>query len=199
MIGIVDYGAGNLFSVGKALDFLGADFRILSTPGRVGEVDRLILPGVGAFGAAAERLEESGWMEALRDWARRGRPLLGICLGMQLFFDSSVESEGAAGLGLFPGVCRRLTARKVPQIGWNRLFVRRPHALLAGVSEEAHFYFVHGFRVEPKHPGVVLAETRYDEAYASVVGKGSVTGVQFHPEKSGPDGLRLLSNWRERC
>jgi imidazole glycerol phosphate synthase glutamine amidotransferase subunit len=199
MIGIVDYGAGNLHSVGKALDYLGRAFLVLERPDQADDVERLILPGVGAFGAAAERLAAAGWMGRLKEWVANDQPLFGICLGMQLLFESSEESPNAEGLGVLPGVCRRLCARKVPQIGWNRAESRREHPLLHAIPGSAHFYFVHGFFVEPTGPDVVLAQTRYEEVYASVVGRGRLTGVQFHPEKSGPDGLRLLRNWSEKC
>jgi imidazole glycerol phosphate synthase glutamine amidotransferase subunit len=199
MIGIVDYGAGNLHSVGKALDFLGVEFRVLSDPQAADSAERLILPGVGAFGAAVRCLERGGWMERIREWAAADRPLLGICLGMQLFFESSKESNNYKGLGIMPGTCLRLSAPKVPQIGWNRVNAVRPHPLLDSISGGAFFYFVHAYYVEPEGDGSVVAETRYGADYPSMVAEGRVVGVQFHPEKSGRDGLKLLRNWVERC
>jgi len=199
MIGIVDYGAGNLHSVKKALDFLGCDARILRSPGQAGDADRLILPGVGAFGAASQRLRAAGWMGFLRDWTAEGRPFLGICLGMQLLFDSSVESEGAVGLNVFRGICRKLSADKVPQIGWNGVHRLRGGPFLDPLPDGEHYYFVHGYYVEPAHEDVILGATEYGGRYASVVGRGRVYGVQFHPEKSGPAGMKLIRNWVEKC
>lgn len=199
MLAVVDYGAGNLNSVRKAFAFLGVETVVARGPEELAGVDRIVLPGVGAFGRAAERLRFLGFDRALRAWADAGRPLLGICLGLQLFFASSEEMPGAEGLGLLPGSCRRLQARKVPQVGWNTVRPVKPHPLFGGPARGEHFYFVHGFFAAPQAPGDVLALTDYEGNFCSAAGRDRLIGVQFHPEKSGRAGLELLRNWMERC
>lgn len=198
-IGIVDYGAGNLHSVAKALAFLGFDSRIVAAPEALAGVDRLILPGVGNFGRAVETLDGRGLSGALKAWIGAGRPFLGICLGLQLLFRESEESPGTAGLGAFDGRCLRFRSGKVPQMGWNSVSVRRPSPLFEGLTEGAFFYMVHGYFAAPADESVVIGMTDYGVRYASAIGRGRVFGVQFHPEKSGADGLRLLKNWVDRC
>ena len=199
MLAVVDYGAGNMSSVRKAFAFLGVETVVARCPEGLTGADRIVLPGVGAFGRAAERLRLLGFDRALREWAAAGRPLLGICLGLQLFFESSEESPGVEGLGLIPGICRRLRARTVPHIGWNAVRPSRPHPLFDGTGAAEHFYFVHGFYAAPVESGDVLALTYYTGDFCSAAGRGRLIGVQFHPEKSGPAGLELLRNWMERC
>jgi imidazole glycerol-phosphate synthase subunit HisH len=193
MIGIVDYGAGNLGSVANALQALGLPHRTCATPAELQGVTKVVLPGVGHFGAASRALLASGLFAALQDRARRGQPLFGICLGMQLLFASSEESPSAPGLGLLPGHCERLRSRRVPHLGWNRLQWRGAEP----PGDETPFvYFAHSFHVVGTEPGDI-------EAVASLEGtdvlaacrRGGIGGCQFHPEKSGPAGLRLLQRW----
>lgn len=198
-VGIVDYGAGNLHSVAKALARLGFDSRVVAAPEDMAGVDRLILPGVGHFGQAAGELEKRGLGGALKTWLRAGRPFLGICLGLQLLFGESEESPGVPGLGVFAGRCLKFRAGKVPQIGWNSVRMMRPVPLFEGLPADACFYMVHGYYAVPADEGIVLATTEYGVLYASAVGRDRVFGVQFHPEKSGAEGLRVLRNWAERC
>jgi glutamine amidotransferase len=202
MIVIVDYGAGNLRSVQKALERVGATAVISDDPAVLAQPTSrgLVLPGVGAFGDGMANLRARGWIEPLRRAVGQGMPLLGICLGMQLLFDESEEMGHHAGLGLLPGRVVRFPdgALRVPHIGWNQLHPQAPgHPLLAGLAEGAHAYFVHSFLVVPDEPGDVLATTDYGLDFASLVGRGRIWGAQFHPEKSQEVGLRLLANyWR---
>ncbi|MBM3960324.1 MAG: imidazole glycerol phosphate synthase subunit HisH [Planctomycetes bacterium] len=193
MIGIVDYGAGNLGSVANALQALGQPHRCCTNAAELESVTRVVLPGVGHFGAAARALLDSGLFAALQDWARRGQPLFGICLGMQLLFASSEEAPGAPGLGLLPGRCERLRSRRVPHLGWNQLQWRGT----APAGDEAPFvYFAHSFHVVGAEPGDIeaVASLEATEVLAACR-RGGIGGCQFHPEKSGPTGLRLLQQW----
>ena len=198
MIAIVDYGAGNLMSVQHALQHLGADCRVVSSPAGMREADGVILPGVGAFSDAMRSLNAGGFTPALRDYIAAGRPFLGICLGMQLLFEGSEESPGAAGLGILPGVLRRLPSQgqKVPQIGWNALHLTRPHPLFRYVREGDQVYFVHSFHGTDCGESL-LATTEYGGAVTAAVGKNNVLGCQFHPEKSGKVGLSILKAFAE--
>lgn len=198
MIAIIDYGVGNLRSVQKAFEAVGAPARLVGSPAELEEARALVLPGVGAFGDGMAMLSERGFVPALLGVVRAGRPLLGICLGMQLLFQESEEMGRHAGLGILPGrVVRFAGDLKVPQIGWNQLWWRRPNPLLAGVPDGSYAYFVHSYYVQPADAAHVLAETDYGIFYPSVVGKGNVFGVQFHPEKSQDVGMRILRNFVE--
>lgn len=199
MIGIVDFGAGNLRSAKKAFDYLGAPATIVSSARELEAIDRMVVPGVGSFGHAAAMITERGLRGPIIDWIRAGRPFLGICLGLQLLYEASDESEGTDGLGVFRGTCRRFSEGKVPQIGWNSIVKRRGSDLLTGIKDGEYFYFVHGYYVLPRDNTHSIATTRYGAEYPSVVGSGRVLAVQFHPEKSGDQGIRLLRNWVERC
>ena len=199
MIGIIDYGAGNLKSVKKAFDFLEVKSVVIPSAEEWGAIDRLVLPGVGAFGAAAEQLRRRGLSALLREWLAADRPFLGICLGMQLLLEGSEESPEAEGFGIFRGRCRRFREGKVPQIGWNEVQPSRSHPLFSGIADLTFFYFIHGYHVPPLSDPSVAAETDYHIRYPSVLASGNRIGVQFHPEKSGEDGIRLLRNWTERC
>jgi len=199
MIGIVNYGAGNLHSVHKAFAFLGKDSKILEHPSELKSIDKLVLPGVGSFGHAMREIEKQGWLLPLKEWLASGRPFLGICLGMQLLFESSDESPGQAGFSIMAGNCRKFSINKVPQIGWNDIRITKKSAFFEGLDSGDYFYFVHSFHVDPKNKDVIYAETEYGRDYPSIVGRGRVLGIQFHPEKSGDKGLRLLKNWVERC
>ena len=201
MIGIVDYGLGNLRSVEKAFEAVGHAARIVRTAKEVVDADRLVLPGVGAFGRAMENLSQADLLEPLRTAVGEGRPLLGICLGLQLFFEQSEEYGIHEGLGVFAGRVRRLPPEvKVPHIGWNRVSIIRDDPLLHGIPNRAFFYFVQSYFVEPQAQEQVLGTTDYGVTFAAIVGWENVYGVQFHPEKSQDAGLRLLKNFGElRC
>lgn len=189
MITVVDYGMGNLRNVRRALEQCGAEARITPDPAAVRGADTLILPGVGAFGEAVARIDALGLREPILAHVAAGRPMLGICLGMQLLFSESEESPGAAGLGLLPGVVRRFTGDLVvPHIGWNDVTVASPSRLLA--QDGGCFYFVHSFHADPG-PSTTGTST-YGVRFAAVVEQANVSGVQFHPEKSQSAGLDLL-------
>jgi len=196
VIAIVDYGMGNRRSVEKALEHVGARSVITSDHEAIRAADGVILPGVGAFPEAMRNVRALGLLEVLRDLEA---PLLGVCLGMQLLFESSSEFEGAAGLGLLPGDVTPLRAPKVPHIGWNRVAFARPSALTEGLGPAAAFYHVHSLACRPSDPGDVVGRGEYGEPFASIVERGSVYGVQFHPEKSSRDGLALLANFARVC
>lgn len=196
-VALIDYGAGNLRSVANALAHLGVGFEIATNPEVVTAADKVVFPGVGAAASCMRELRSLGLVEALRSL---GRPVLGLCLGMQVLTESSAEGgEGVECLGIIPGRSERFgTAVKVPQMGWNTVRPLRDDPLFAGIPAGEHFYFLHAYRVRtsPEH---VLAETEYDGTYPSAVRRANFWGVQFHPEKSGPAGLRLLRNFIERC
>lgn len=195
-IAIVDTGLGNLRSVQKALMRLGADACLTISPEELMSAAGVVLPGVGAFPAAMEYLQRHGLVECLRELAARQTPLLGICLGMQLFFDSSEEWQPTPGLGLLPGQVTRLPdAVKLPHIGWNQVVPRIPHPICEGLEAGIWCYFVHSFAVEAQDPNDVIAVTEYGRAFPSIVARGNVVGMQFHPEKSSAAGLQLLGNW----
>ena len=199
MIGIVDYGAGNLRSVKKAFDFLEKKSRILTSAEELNTFERIVFPGVGSFGHAMKKIREIGLYGPIREWIEMDRPFLGICLGLQLLFEYSEEFLGVEGLSVFKGNCRRFVEKKVPQVGWNKIHIERGINLLGGIRNNEFFYFIHSYYVVPDESEVVVATSTYGVDYASIVGKGRVLGVQFHPEKSGYIGLRLLKNWVERC
>jgi len=197
VIGLVDYGMGNRRSVEKALEHVGASVLVSSDPAALASADALVLPGVGAFPKAMERLRALGLDGFLIERAAAGVPLLGICLGMHLFFDRSSELGGSEGLGVVAGSVRALETGelKSPQIGWNEVRWERPAPVLDGLGDAAAFYHVHSFVAVPEDPSDVLVSAEYGERFAAVVSHGSLLGVQFHPEKSSHDGLRLLANW----
>ncbi len=196
MIGIVDYGRGNLRSVEKALEKVGFQATIMVSPAELNLVNGLILPGVGAFADAMQALREGGWIEPLTQFARSGRPFLGICLGMQILFEVGEEHGEHAGLGLLSGrVVKFPPGRKVPHMGWNSLQSEQPSSLLEGIPNEAYFYFVHSYFAEPGEKKDILATSDYGAVFPAVVGKDNVWGAQFHPEKSSPWGLQLLTNF----
>jgi len=199
-IAVVDYGVGNLRSVERALARAGAEVVISPDPDVVVGCDGVVLPGVGAFAPAAALLLGSGLGAAVREAAGRGRPVLGVCLGFQLLFDSSEEGEGGSGLGLLPGRVRRIQPAplKVPHMGWNRLRMCRPAVLTAGVGDGAWCYFVHSYAAAAA-PEDVVATVEYGGEIVALCERGSVTGPQFHPEKSGPAGLRIYANLVAAC
>ncbi len=197
MIGIIDYGMGNLRSVEKALVHLGGDCRLLDRPDEAGGCSGIILPGVGAFSAAMANLRAGDWVEAIRGIADSGRPLLGICLGLQLLFSRSEEGAGGTGLGLLPGRVVRLppAAGIIPHMGWNQLDLREPSPLFRGIAGGSYVYFVHSYVAVPEDPGVIAAVTDYGGEFVSAVSRGNIHGLQFHPEKSQATGLRILENF----
>jgi imidazole glycerol-phosphate synthase subunit HisH len=198
-VAIIDYGVGNLRSVEKAFAATGCRAIISGDESVLREAERLVLPGVGAFRACMQALKERGFDRLVRERASEGTPLLGVCVGMQLLFDDSEEFGSTRGLGLLSGIVRRFgNDLVVPHIGWNRIQQTRAHELFEGVEEESFCYFVHSFYCEPLDESVVVGETEYGVRYASVVAKGNICGVQFHPEKSQEVGLRMLKNFFTR-
>jgi glutamine amidotransferase len=200
-ISILDYGMGNLRSVEKALERVGADVEITRDPERASSAAGLILPGVGAFPKAMERVHDIGLDELVSRRAGEDTPVLGICLGMQLLFESSVENEGASGLGLLGGVVAPLEANgyKVPHIGWSPVRWEHDSALTEGLGPEPPFYFVHSFAPRPGESGEVLGTAAYGERFVCAVERPPLFGVQFHPEKSSSAGLGLLANFVRIC
>jgi glutamine amidotransferase len=196
MIAIVDYGIGNLGSVTKGFRHAGAETVLTGDPAALAAAEALVLPGDGAFAAAMAELRSRGLIEVLLAAAHAGKPLLGICIGMQLLFDESEEHGCHAGLGLLPGRVRRFAdALVVPHMGWNSLSFQRPHALFDGLAAGSYVYFVHSYFCEAKQPSDVLATSDYGDNFAAVVGRDNVLGVQFHPEKSQAVGLRMVENF----
>ncbi|GMX65940.1 imidazole glycerol phosphate synthase subunit HisH [Paenibacillus elgii] len=199
MIAIIDYGMGNLHSVASAVERLGYRGVIVSDEQELFEAEGAILPGVGAFGDAMDHLRESKLDAAVKRYAASGKPLLGICLGMQLLFSRSEEHGMYEGLNLLPGdVVRFRGDYKVPHMGWNKLEFRQTSPLFEEV-EEGHVYFVHSFHVKPEQPGDLLAVTDYYQQVTAIVGRNNVFGMQFHPEKSGSVGMKLLGNFLALC
>ncbi len=199
MIAIIDYGAGNLRSVKKAFDYLKVESQIISSPDQLADAEKIVLPGVGAFGAAVKKLHESGFYDAIPDWLRANKPFLGICLGMQLLLETSQESPDVKGLAIFEGQNLRFDAGKVPQIGWNQVRLQRESQLFAGIPDGSFFYFLHGYYLAPADESLIVATTTYGIEYPSAIQSGNIAAVQFHPEKSGDRGLKLLENWVKRC
>jgi imidazole glycerol-phosphate synthase subunit HisH len=196
-VAVVDYGAGNLVSIEQALTQVGAHPRRARTPADLAGAEALIVPGVGAAAPAMARLRRNGLVEPIRDWIAAGLPFLGICLGLQLLFESSDE-DGAQTLGVLPGASRRLrNAPTLPHIGWNQVRRRRTHPLFDGLADDADLYFVHSYAGAPGDDAedAILAETEHGHAFVSAIARANLLGVQFHPERSGTDGLRVLSNF----
>ena len=202
MIAIIDYGAGNLSSVQKALNFLGADNRITADPAEILAADRVILPGVGAFGDAMAAMRSRGLVDTVRAAADGSRPFLGICLGLQLLFAESEESPGVAGLGIFDGGIRRIPGGpglKVPHIGWNRLEVIHPDTILQE-GEHPFVYYVHSYRAQDHRDEDLVAYSEYGSLkIPGYVRHGNILGMQYHPEKSGEDGLNMLRKFAALC
>lgn len=202
MIAVIDYGVGNLFSVEKAVAALGADVQVTSDKNVIERADKIILPGVGAFGDCMKNLEATGLIPTIKSLVADGRPMLGICVGLQILFDGSEESPGAKGLGLIHGMVKKIQAPglKIPHMGWNSLSIRaerEPHDLFAGLAEHPYVYFVHSYHAVPDDPAVITATTEYGEQLTAAVAKGSLQATQFHPEKSGDVGLAILRNFIE--
>lgn len=199
MIAIIDYGMGNLHSVGKAVERLGYEAVVTSDEAVILAADGAILPGVGAFGDAMEELAATGLDAVVKRYAASGKPLLGICLGMQLLFGESEEHGQHQGLGLLPGrVIRFQGGYKVPHMGWNRLSFGQNSPLFSELAE-GHVYFVHSYHVKPEVASDLLATTDYYQQVTAIVGRDNVYGMQFHPEKSGELGMKLLGNFLNLC
>ncbi len=199
-IAILDYGMGNLRSVEKAFQKVGANAVVTADETEIASADGLVLPGVGAFPRAMERIGELGLDRMLHEAVGAEKPVLGICLGLQLLFQSSIEQGGSEGLGLLEGDVVQVPAggRKVPHIGWAEVTWQRPDELTNGLRPGEPFYFVHSFVVRPTE-SELLGTASYGSRFACVAGKGKIWGVQFHPEKSSSAGLRMLTNFREIC
>lgn len=200
-LAVLDYGMGNLRSVEKALEHTGADVLRTGDAEQARGAAGLVLPGVGAFPTAMDRIRGLGLDELVMERAGQGTPILGICLGMQLLFDRSEELGGAEGIGLLPGDVERLSANghKLPQIGWNPVSWSRESPLTADLPQPCAFYHVHTFAPRLGRDEDLLGSADYGESFATAVARENVFGVQFHPEKSGPDGLRMLANFTELC
>jgi glutamine amidotransferase len=205
LVAVVDYGAGNLVSIHQALTTVGAEVRIADGPAGLAGVDAIVVPGVGAAAPAMVRLQDQDLVDPIAAWLAADRPFLGICLGLQLLFEGSDEDE-AITLGTLPGRTVRLPdAPTLPHIGWNQVERTRPHPVFDGIDDGADFYFVHSYAGAPPNGAeasgpaarddLVLARTTHGQSFVSAVARGSMVGVQFHPERSGTDGLRLLGNF----
>ena len=193
---IIDYKVGNLHNLKNALDFSGVENQLVSHADELKEADRILLPGVGAFGPAMEHLRNSGMLESLQEKVQAGTPLLGICVGAQLLMDESEEDGSRVGLGWIPGKVKRFQHElKIPQIGWNQVSQQRKDPLFQDVLDEMHFYFVHSYHLRPENSEHVLGLSNYGCDFAAVVRKDNLWGVQFHPEKSQNAGLQLLKNF----
>ena len=200
MTAIIDYDAGNIKSVEKALLFLGEQVCVTREREKILSADRVIVPGVGSFGKAMERIRSCGLEDVIKEIVSRGTPFLGICLGLQLLFERSEECEGVAGLGILRGEIIRIPEKeggKVPQIGWNSLRYPRKGRLFEGVAEESYVYFVHSYYLKAGEENIVTATTEYNTLIHASVEKGNVFACQFHPEKSSETGLKILRNFIE--
>jgi glutamine amidotransferase len=197
-LAIIDYGVGNLRSLEKAFTATGTQAVVSNDAYVLREAKALVLPGVGAFGACMKALAERGFDRLVIERVAKGTPLLGVCVGMQLLFEESEEFGRTPGLGLLSGKVQRFAGDlPVPHVGWNQVHQTRAHPLLAGIDDDSFFYFVHSYYCAADEPNVVLGETHYLKKYASIVAQGNVAGVQFHPEKSQANGLKLLSNFAQ--
>jgi glutamine amidotransferase len=195
---IIDYGVGNLRSVEKAFTSQGIPAVVSSDEQVLRAADKLVLPGVGAFAACLQGVRTRGFDRLVIEAARAGKPILGLCVGLQMLFDEGHEFGVHRGLGLLPGrVVRFAEGMRVPHVGWNQVTIKRDHPIFRDTPDQSFFYFVHSYYVEPADAACVLGETDYDSGFASICGRGNVVGVQFHPEKSQAAGLRLLKNFAE--
>ena len=198
MIAIIDYGMGNLRSVQKALEKVGASTRITQDPDEITNADKIVLPGVGAMSPAMEKLKALGLIAVINEVIANGKPFLGICLGLQLLFEKSSEGGLTNGLGVLKGSVERFTSLKIPQIGWNQLNIKNTKVpILKGVDERSNVYFCHSYFVKPTDEKVVASTTNYGIDFTSSVYKDNIFGVQFHPEKSQTIGLQILKNFHE--
>jgi imidazole glycerol-phosphate synthase subunit HisH len=201
MIALIDYGIGNLRSVEKALQAAGGEVQLTKDPAAILEADKVVLPGVGAFGDGMKGIEERRLLPVIKTIWERETPILGICLGMQLLFEGSDEAPQQPGLGFLPGWVHRFSDDevKVPQTGWNQVWIERESNLLKDLENGSYAYFNHSYYCQPSDPQDLLGSSEYSLCYASVVGKGNLYGAQFHPEKSQAVGLQILRNFVEGC
>jgi len=206
MIGVIDYGAGNLGSVMNALKRLSIPARFAEGPQELSlstsPFEKIIFPGDGHFATAMASLTQSGYAQALCEWIKADKPFLGICIGLQLLFETSgeappVDGREVRGLSVIPGTVRRFPGRKVPQIGWNQTSARKDSKIFRGLIENSFFYYIHSYYADPADDSVCAAQTEYYVRYCCAVERGALAAVQFHPEKSGAAGLALLQNWVE--
>lgn len=198
MIAIIDYGAGNLQSVKKAFDFIGAESVITDNPETINACDKILLPGVGSFGDAMNSMNKKGLVETVKQNALSGKPFLGICLGLQLLFEESEEAPGVKGLGIFKGKIKKFApdmGLKIPHIGWNSLEIKQKDTLFKGIPENSYVYFVHSYYLHAEDENEIATVTNYGIDFHSAVGKDNVFATQFHPEKSGDVGLQILRNF----
>lgn len=202
MIAIIDYGAGNLHSVQKAIEFVGGQAQITNNAEQILTAEKAILPGVGAFKDGMDGLRASNLVPVIQEFAKTGKPLLGICLGMQLLFDEGLEHGKHAGLGILPGRVLGFNfddnSLKIPQIGWNTITFERENLLTSELPDESYVYFNHGYYCEPANPAHSIAKTDYGIEFTSIVNASNIYGVQFHPEKSQKVGLQILRNFVEK-
>ena len=198
-ITLIDYGMGNLHSAAKALEKVGAQVTVTRDPELVRQADKVILPGVGAFGDCMKNLNERGLAPVIHEVIAAGKPFLGICVGLQMLFEGSEEDPGVAGLGIFKGMVRKIAAPglKIPHMGWNNLEYRTSSSLFQGLPPAAYVYFVHSYHAVPTDESCITAVTDYGGQVTAAVGRGLVQAVQFHPEKSSAVGLKILANFKE--
>lgn len=196
-VAVIDYGMGNLRSVQKALESVGAKAKVTQSGEDILKADKVVLPGVGAFAVAIEKLKSLDLVEPIIKVIKSDRPFLGICLGLQLLFGESQEAKGIEGLGIFKGTVVKLKGVKVPHIGWNqiKLNLKNNSKLFAGISDESNMYFCHSYFVNPEDKNIIVTKTSYGEDFVSGVACGNILGVQFHPEKSQKIGLKILENF----
>ncbi len=198
MIAIIDYGAGNLQSVKKAFDFIGAESVVTDNPETINACDKILLPGVGSFGDAMDSMNKKGLVETVKQNALSGKPFLGICLGLQLLFEESEESPGVKGLGIFKGKIKKISpgmGLKIPHIGWNSLEIKQKETLFKDIPENSYVYFVHSYYLHAEDENEIATVTNYGIDFHSAVGKNNIFATQFHPEKSGDVGLQILRNF----
>ena len=199
MIGVIDYGAGNLRSVCNSLKKLSVDCHVVKAPSDLNKIQTMIFPGVGSFGDSSDQLKKQSLFEPIREWIINDRPFLGICIGFQMLFDSSEESPGSEGLGIIPGKVIKFSEQtnlKVPHMGWNKVQIKNLNdPVWQKIDDFTHFYFVHSYFPKPDNPGVSSSTTAYGVDFTSSIRYGNIFGTQFHPEKSQKSGLRLIENF----
>jgi len=201
VIGVIDYGAGNLGSVMNALKRLSVPARFAEGPQELSILsspfEKIIFPGDGHFATAMASINKSGYAQAIKEWIKADKPFLGICIGLQLLFETSQEAPDTQGLSVINGTVRRFPGRKVPQIGWNQTSARKESKIFRGLTDNSFFYYIHSYYADPADNSVSAAQTEYYLRYCCAVERGALAAVQFHPEKSGAAGLALLKNWVE--
>jgi len=202
MITIVDYGMGNLRSVSKAFEKIGADVTVTNAKEKIKSASALVVPGVGAFGDCIKNLDKTGLLDEIKNFIKSGKPYLGLCLGMQILLESSEEAPGISGLGLITGTVKKFSPKlglKIPHMGWNRIKIKSKNILFENIQDDAYVYFVHSYYVEPKDKSFITTETDYGISFCSSIGKDNIWATQFHPEKSQTIGLQILKNFTKFC